>query len=88
MHCKLAQISNEKIRADVNVLLVCRRLVDFDRLAEKLDHIHNFDRIICILFAEKFDKAEALMRAGNAILWHIDARDRPCLHEQFPKNRF
>lgn len=51
------QVADEDVCAHVEVLVVRRRFVHSNWLAVKLDHIHDFYGIICILFTEELHKA-------------------------------
>lgn len=53
------EIANEDVCAHVQILVMRRRFIYSDWLTIKLDHIHDFDSIICILFAEELHKAIA-----------------------------
>lgn len=75
-----------------------------DGFAVEFDHVHDFDRIICIFFGEKLHKTVALMIDRHTIfrLMNIDwnegrwrmahATDTlthwTCLDKQFPQNGF
>ncbi|RUS87898.1 hypothetical protein EGW08_004314, partial [Elysia chlorotica] len=70
------QVTNEDVGTDVLPFGVCRGLmaylVDPDRLAVELDHVHDFDGVVCILLTHELDKTVALVSLGNAVFGHVD----------------
>lgn len=46
----LAQVADEEVGADVNLLLVVRGLVHADRLAEQFDLVHDLARVVGVVF--------------------------------------
>lgn len=45
------QVANEDVGANIQVLLVSRRLVDADGLAVQLDHVHDLDGVVGVLLS-------------------------------------
>lgn len=66
------QVANEYVRADVQVLLMGRRFVHTNRFAIQFYHVHDFYRIVGVIFAEEFHKTVALVHLRDTILWHVD----------------
>ena len=46
-------------------------LVDSDGFAVQLDHVHDLDSVVCVLLPEELNEPVALVRLGDAVLWHV-----------------
>lgn len=78
------QVTNKDVGAHIKVLVMCRSFIDTYGLAIHFDHVHNFDGIVGIFFAEEFHKTIPLMLACDSVFWHVGVDHRPCLQEEFP----
>jgi len=47
-------------------------LVNTDRLAKQLDHVHDFDRIISIFLTDELHKTITLVRLCYPVFWHVN----------------
>lgn len=69
----LVEVANEQLCANLDVLLlICGCLVHSYAVAVKLDVVHDFRRVICLLFCVELDKSETLVLAVDAIHGHVD----------------
>lgn len=50
--------------------------------------MHNFDRVISVLFAFKLNEAVALVLIGNFVPGKVDIHNRATLDEELPKEIF
>ena len=55
------EIADEDVGSHVEVLLVSGRLVDTDRLPVHLDHVHDFDGVVSVLFSQELHETVALI---------------------------
>lgn len=78
------EVADEDVCAHVQILVVRRCLVHPNWLPIKLDHVHDFYGIVCILFTEELHKAVSLMLACDSVLWHVCVDHRASLQEEFP----
>lgn len=78
------QVTNEDVGTNIQVFVVGRGLVYSDGFAIEFDHIHNFNGVICILFAKELHKAIALMLASDSVFRHVCVDHRPGLQEKLP----
>jgi len=59
-------------------------LVDTDRLPVHLDHVHDFDGVVRVLFRQELNETVALVHEGNSVLWHVNINHRSGLNEKLP----
>jgi len=78
------QVPDENICPHVQVLLVRRGLVDPDWLPEQLDHVHDLDRVVCVILRQELHKAVALMHHRDSVLGHVYVDHWPGLYKQLP----
>lgn len=64
-----------------------RSFVHPNRFAVQLDHVHDFDRIVGILFAQKLHETVALVHLRYAIFGHMDVHHRAGLDKHLPQER-
>ena len=81
------EVADEDVGAHIEHLLVARRLVDADRLAEHLHHVEHLDRVLRVLLALELDEAEAHVHLRQLVLRHVHVHHRPALHAQLPEQR-
>lgn len=79
------EVSDEDVGADVEVLLMRRRFIDPYRFAEQFYHVHYFDGVVRVVFAQELDEPVALVQHGDAVLRHVHVHHGPRLHEQLPQ---
>ena len=68
--------------------LVLRGFVNLDSFPKKLDHVKQFNTVVCIFFVLKFNKAKVLVLIGYLIAWEVNVDYRPSLQKQFPQDLF
>lgn len=78
------EVTDEDVRSHVQVFVVCRGLINSNWFAIELYHIHDFDGIVSILFAEELHKAVALMLASDPVFRHVCVDHRTSLQEKLP----
>lgn len=78
------KIPNKHISAHIEILSIGSSLVDTYGLAIELNHIHDLDGVVSILFAHELHKAVALVQLRYAVLGHVHIHHRSCLEEQLP----
>lgn len=81
------QISDEDVRTHVQILLMGRSLVNADRLAVQLDHVHNLDRVIGVLLAEELHEPVTLVHLRDSVLGHVHVHDGTGLDKHLPQQR-
>lgn len=64
---------------------MCRSFVDTNRFAKKLYHVHDLDRVVCIILSHELNKAITLVLLSNTVLWHVNIDHRSSLHKHLPK---
>lgn len=82
------EISNKKIGSNVLGSFILGGFIDFDGFSEHFDHVHDFNRVVCVLLAFELNKAIALMLIGDFISWQMDINYGPALNEEFPEEIF
>jgi len=78
------EIADEDVCSHVEVLLVSGRLVDTDRLPVHLDHVHDFDGVVSVLFSQELHETVALVHEGDPVLGHVNIDHRSGLNEKLP----
>jgi len=63
---------------------VSGRLVDTDRLPVHLDHVHDFDGVVSVLFSQELHETVALVHEGDPVLGHVNIDHRSGLNEKLP----
>lgn len=78
------EVADEELGANVGaLLLVGRRLVHAQRLAEQLDAVHDVGRVLGVRGRAELDEAEALVVLGDAVTRHMDVVDGAHLEHDF-----
>ncbi|KAF5133314.1 hypothetical protein E5D57_003937 [Metarhizium anisopliae] len=78
------EVADEELGANVGaLLLVGRRLVHAQRLAEQLDAVHDVGRVLGVRGRAELDEAEALVVLGDAVTRHVDVVDGAHLEHDF-----
>lgn len=78
------QVADEDVGAHVQVLVVGRGLVHADRLPVQLDHVHDFNGVVCIFLAEEFHEPITLMLTRDSIFGHVGIDHRSRLQKELP----
>ena len=74
------EVAHKELGADVGaLLLVGRGLVHAEGLAVQLDAVHDVGGVLGVGRAAELDKAEALVRLGDAVAGHVNVVDGPHL---------
>ena len=66
------QIADKDVGPNIQVLLVRRGFVHPHWLPKQFYHVHDLDRVVCVIFAQEFHKAVSLMLHRDTILGHVD----------------
>mmetsp|Transcript_54190 Transcript_54190/g.108830 ORF Transcript_54190/g.108830 Transcript_54190/m.108830 type:complete len:247 (+) Transcript_54190:132-872(+) len=80
------EVADEQVCAHLVGLLVLRRLVAADRLAEEPDHVHDLDGVVRVVLVLELDEAVALVRVGDLVARQVDVGDGRALDHQLPQN--
>lgn len=65
-----------------------RSFVYANRFAIEFYHVHNFDAVVGVVFAQELNKAIALVHLGYTVFWHVDVHNWTGLYEELPKKCF
>lgn len=60
------------------------RLIHPDGFPVQLDHVHDFDGVIRVIFREKLDESVALVHQCDSILGHMDINYGTRLDKELP----
>lgn len=77
-------VTDENVRPHFLSPLVLSRLVNFNWLSTKLNHVQNLDGIVSILLRLELDEPIALMFICHFVSWYVNIDDRPTLKKQLP----
>lgn len=75
------QVTNEDIGTHIQALGIGGCLVDAYGLAVNLDHVHDLDGEVCVVFSHKLHKAVTLVLLRDAITGHVHVHHRASLQE-------
>jgi len=78
------EVADENVRTDVQVFLMSRCFIYPDWLAIQFYHVHDFYRVICIVFAKKLDKTIPLMLCSHSVFRHMHIHHWSSLNEKLP----
>lgn len=78
------QIPDPNVRADFLDSFVLACLVDLDWLTEEFDHVHDFDRIVCVFFCLELYEPKSTVISSDLIPWHLDRNHWPTLKKKLP----
>ena len=78
------KISNKKIGSNILSSFILRSFIDFNWFTKQFNHMHNFDRVICIFFALKLNESVSLMLISNFISGKMNVNNRSTLNKKFP----
>lgn len=73
------QIADEDVSAHIQVFVVRRGLINSNWFAIKLNHIHDFNGIVGILFTEELHEAITLMLSSDPVFGHVCVDHRTSL---------
>jgi hypothetical protein len=78
------QISNKYVSAHLLSTLVLARLIHFNRLSKKLDHVKQLNTIVSINLIFELDKAVVLVLICHLVSGDVNMHDGACLQKQLP----